>query len=59
MIWILFVILVNGDTFYTAPDSIHNSMESCVERRAQIVDEVGRPVINYDAVCIAIDQGTL
>ena len=41
MIWILFVILVNGEQYMVKPDSVHPSMDSCFDRRDQIVAEVG------------------
>jgi len=59
MTWILFVIFVNGSQYYVQPDSVYQEMESCFARREQIVEEVGKPIINYQAVCIAVDQGNI
>jgi len=59
MIWILFVILVNGEQYMVKPESMHPSMDSCFERREEIVTEVGKPIVNYQVICVPTDQGTL
>lgn len=55
----LFVILVSGTEYYVQPDSMHMTMEECFQRRELIVQMVGEPIVNYQAVCIAVEQGSL
>lgn len=32
-------------------DSMHTTMESCFEQRERIVQYMGEPIVNYQAVC--------
>jgi len=53
MIWILFVIALGDTQYYVKPDSVHDSFESCMAQREVVVEQIGRPIIDYQAVCIA------
>lgn len=55
MTWFLFVIFLQADRYYVAVHSMHQSEESCSVVRETVVDETGRPPLNYEAVCIPAD----
>jgi hypothetical protein len=37
----------------------YNSMEECFEARELLVENVGRPIINYQAVCVSYSKEKL
>jgi len=53
MSWILFIILINNN----APPSLtklaeYDTMEVCFEERQKVVKQLGRPIVNYQAICV-------
>ena len=51
MTWLLFVILMDAEGYAIKLDSMHTTMESCFEQRERIVQYMGEPIVNYQAVC--------
>lgn len=39
--------------------STHTSMVECFDHRDAVVSEVGRPIINYQAVCVVVDPSII
>jgi hypothetical protein len=56
MTWVLFVIVMTAESWGVSIDSKHTDMMSCFERRDVIVQQLGTPIINYQAVCAVTDQ---
>jgi len=61
MTWVLMLIAVETGTFYFRALGVHQRMDDCLAQRAALIEEIGRPIINYQALCIQTDQlkGTL
>lgn len=61
MTWVLMLIAVEANTFYFRALDTFPRMDDCLGARASLVEEIGRPIINYQALCIQTDQlkGTL
>lgn len=56
MVWVLMLIAVESDTFYFRAMGIHPRMDDCLGARAALIEEIGRPIVNYQALCIMTDQ---
>jgi hypothetical protein len=54
--WMLFVIMLEADRYYVAPQGPFPSMETCFEARDYFMDTAPKPKINYEAVCIQTDK---
>jgi hypothetical protein len=54
--WMLFVIMLEVDRYYVAPQGPFPSMEVCFEARDYFMDTAPKPKINYEAVCIQTDK---
>ena len=59
MVWILFIIGIDG-LAQGKPPMIGAyppvaTMTECFEKRESVIQELGRPLINYQAVCIRYD----
>lgn len=51
---ILVVLLLDG-TFSTDVVGEYKGMDECFKAREDVVEIIGRPVINYQVICIAKD----
>lgn len=51
MKYILFILLVNP-TPQTGVIGEYSSMDGCFEARDTVIERIGRPIINYQAVCV-------
>ena len=56
MSWVLMLIAVESGTFYFRALAVHDRMDDCLGARAALVEEIGRPIVNYQALCIMTDQ---
>jgi len=56
MIYILFLIQLSGTQFATQQIANFGTMDECFDARELLVQEIGRPVVNYQAICIAQSQ---
>ena len=60
MIYILFLIELAGTSYTVTPVAPFNTMDECFEAREQLVQDIGRPIVDYQAVCvIQTDQKNL
>ena len=60
MKWILIWISLNNHPFHTIAEiERYESMNDCFNAREQLVERVGKPIINYQLVCVAYDKKML
>ena len=52
MIYILFLIQLSGTQFATQQIANFGTMDECFDAREQLVEDIGRPIVDYQAVCI-------
>lgn len=53
MTWILFIILLNIDESASITKLAEfNTMDKCFAERQNVVKQLGRPIVNYQAICI-------
>ena len=52
--YILFIILLSSssDSYGIQRHSDHNRMDQCFEARDLYVEKTGRPIVNYQAICV-------
>jgi hypothetical protein len=53
MKWVLIFIGLTGKDVVVAEVGVYNALDLCFHEREVIVEGMGRPIINYQAVCIA------
>ena len=53
---ILSGVLGQASQLYPKPIAIHESLDDCMAHREYVVQEIGRPIINYQVVCVATDR---
>lgn len=54
--WFALVLLFfDGASINTIQFPQYGSMDECFQAREQVVENVGRPIVNYQALCIPID----
>lgn len=53
MTWALVLILFSGTESVMGTISEHDSMTACFDAREKIIEEKGRPIVNYQVVCVA------
>ena len=56
MQWILIGLLVQASQIYVKPIALHESMADCMTHREVVVEQIGRPIVNYQVVCIQTDR---
>lgn len=54
--WMLFVILLQADSYMVAPQGPFASMEDCFEAREVALSTAPKPKINYEAVCVRTNE---
>jgi len=60
MSWILVLITVSNTSFHTVAEiDRFNTMGDCFQARQELVKEIGRPIINYQTICVAYDKNRL
>lgn len=52
MTYILFLIQLAGTSYTVTPVAPFSTMDECFDAREQLVEDIGRPIVNYQAVCI-------
>lgn len=50
--YVLIFILLTSDSYKTELVGEYNTMNECFEKREQLVEFMGRPIRNYQAICI-------
>ena len=56
MTWVLMGIFVADMTFYFRILEIHNSHIECLYASEEMVQKIGKPLINYNVVCVPTNQ---
>jgi hypothetical protein len=56
MKWILIYITLSSDFGKMASYGEYNTMEQCFDAREKLIEVVGRPIVNYQAVCVIKDE---
>jgi len=56
MQWILVGLLVQASQIYVRPIALHESMDGCMAHREYVVEQIGRPIVNYQVVCVQTDR---
>ena len=51
-LWALLVIVWMNGEWAMVEDSIHAKMDECFLRRDELVEQFGRPIVDYQAVCV-------
>lgn len=52
MKWVLIYIALTGTRVDANKMAAFNTMDECFDAREQLVEAIGRPIVNYQAVCI-------
>ena len=52
MVYILFLIQLAGTHYTTQQVANFNTMDECFNAREVLVQDIGRPIVNYQAVCV-------
>ena len=55
MSWVLVLLFLTVDGVQVAEMAEYQSMTDCFDDRERIVYDLGKPIINYQVVCIAKD----
>jgi len=56
MKWILIYITLQSDFGRMASYGTYDTMEACFDAREKLIEVVGRPIVNYQAVCVIKDE---
>lgn len=56
MKWILVYIVLTTDFAKLETYETYDTMPECFDAREQLVDTVGKPIINYQVICIPKDM---
>jgi hypothetical protein len=60
MKWILVLILVNNHPMHGIVEQARfDSMNECFDAREKLVEKTGKPIINYQAVCVPYSKERL
>jgi len=52
MTYALVIIKLYMGSFMVMKETDYATMDQCFDRRDQIVESIGRPIVNYQVVCI-------
>lgn len=53
MKWVLIFIGIAGNDIIVSDVATFERMDLCFEERDHIIETLGRPIVNYQAVCVA------
>ena len=51
-IWILVTLISTGGHVSISEQATYKDMSSCFEERDKVIRYLGRPVVNYQAICV-------
>ena len=51
-IWILVTLISTGGHVSISEQATYKDMRSCFEERDKVIRYLGRPVVNYQAICV-------
>ena len=55
--WMLFLIVLGDSQYAVRFMNVFNSMDACLQQREILVEEIGRPIIDYQVICIQKSVG--
>ena len=54
--WSLIVVMfINGSWIVEVDPKVYARTDDCYDAREAVVRKLGRPIVNYQAVCVRID----
>ena len=56
MMWMLFVILLETDSYMVSPNGLFTTQQECLTAREYFMSTAPQPQVNYEAVCIGTDK---
>lgn len=56
MKWILIYIILQGNFGKMISYGEYDTMNGCFDARDKLIEAVGRPIVNYQAICIIKDE---
>lgn len=60
MKWILIWISLNNHPIHTSIElGRYTTMTECFHEREMLIERVGKPIINYQAICVPYDKDRL
>ena len=51
-IWILVTLISTGGHVSISEQVAYKDLSSCFEEREKVILDMGRPVVNYQAICV-------
>ena len=54
-ILVLIIVMTGGD-FISIHAGNYNNMTSCFKARELVVEKQGKPIVNYQAICVPYDK---
>ena len=55
--WMLFLIVLGDSQYAVRVMNVFNSIDACLQQREILVEEIGRPIIDYQVICIQKSVG--
>jgi len=55
--WVLFLIVLGDSNYAVRPMGMFLEMNECLAQRNALVEEIGKPIIDYQAICIQKSLG--
>ena len=52
MKWLLIYLTLTGDRVDVNKMGAYATMDECFDARERLVEVIGRPIVNYQAVCV-------
>ena len=56
MTMVLIMVMFMGEDIAFGVMGVHDKMDACFRHRDAVVEQVGRPIINYQAVCVTVGE---
>ena len=56
MAWLLFLIVVDSNVYFVAPQGMFTSMEECFTARDRSLVTLPKPKINYELICVSTNK---
>ena len=56
MKFVLIIVFLGSNSMTVSKPEPYANMDDCFDRRDDMVETIGRPIVNYQAVCIISDN---
>ena len=56
MKWLLIYLALTGDRVDVNKMGAYATMDECFDARDRLVEVIGRPIVNYQAVCVIQEE---